>query len=629
MNQPLRFFLNLTLVAGAAAFLPARTAAGGAPAQAAVPAQAEAAPPVFANNRLVLEPAQSRGGKRLVGKTGDVIGVFLDRSCETNFEKPERAGIDWNLAGPVPAGWWRGTVEGPPQYGTRDFGIQFMTPQKGSVIVGPNYTGWGKTEAVPFEFWLYTAEPASCIRIQPVSTIWRYNATWPVTRIVLEHTPPAGLTAADAVTLELSVRPDGSVPLPLSGLPPGNWSVTGKTAAGGTVIIGDAAKRNLHLGYAPGRYKRRGLKTAYFFSDVPIEKIGVPTPGLFSAILLRHNAALPGRDFASPDPLTPTVDTARMETARLELSGTALAGNAPVFPLLPRGLKTAVLTSWDDGKPEDLRCAQILNRYGYHPSFFLNHDSPAMKFLDQLEALNVEIGSHCYTHPSLHAQPPRRGLDECQEMRRILEKALGHPVISFAYPNGYFPAWDAEGDYVLRAVKAAGYWSGRTTATQPGTVETTGDLCTMKTDGFFGNARDLERSWKETRAKDGGIFYFWGHSWQIGKTEEQWKKFETFAAQFARQSDAWYPSQGELALWLWARRNVQVTVVDQRPDRMLVELRRPWLHPWLAARCPLSLKVPAGVTRARWQDREIPVSDGFIEWTWTQAGDDRQRPPQK
>ena len=34
-----------------------------------------------------------------------------------------------------------------------------------------------------------------------------------------------------------------------------------------------------------------------------------------------------------------------------------------------------------------------------------------MKFLDKLEGLNVEVGSHCYHHPFLYLLPPavRRG----------------------------------------------------------------------------------------------------------------------------------------------------------------------------------------------------------------------------
>lgn len=613
MNRTLRLPLLSAGLLWAAGMAFSSAAPGESPATAAPP-------PALANGRIVLEAGQSVGGRLLKTTAGDLIGVTLDKSCEANFKKTGDACIEWKPATPLPAGWWHGTVESNfrGSYANRDFGIQFMAGRNPSVIVAPNYAGWGKQQPVGFEFWLHSAAPAAAIRIQPTGDLWRWNNTWPVSRIVLEQKTPAALTPADAVTLELPVRPDGTVSLP-PGLPAGNWSMTGESAKGGTAAIGDSQGRTIAVAYGPDRYKRVGPRTAYFYSDIPLQSVAIQPAALFGAVLLRHNMTMPYTPFATTTPLTVTTDSARTETARLELTGAGLAGNAPAFPLLPKGLKTAVLTSWDDGKPEDLRCAEILNTYGYHPSFFLNQNAPAMKFLDKLEALNVEIGSHCYTHPSLYAQPPQRCLDECAEMRRVLEKALGHPVISMGYPNGYSPACDVDGDYVLRAVKAAGYWSGRTTRTAQETVESTGDLCIMNTDGFFGNSRDLERVWRETRAKDGGVFYFWGHSWQIGKTDEQWKKFEDFVAQFARQPDAWYPSQGEFSLWLWARQNVRITVKDQRSDRMVVELRRPWLHPWLAAKCPLSLKVPDGVTKAVWQGREIPVAGGFVELPWADA----------
>lgn len=276
-----------------------------------------------------------------------------------------------------------------------------------------------------------------------------------------------------------------------------------------------------------------------------------------------------------------------------------------------------MLTSWDDGKSEDLRCAEIFGKHGYRPSFFLNHNSNAMEFLDKLEALNVEIGSHCYTHPSLYSLPPARAAEECLAMRVALEQKLGHPVISMGYPNGYFPAMDADGDYVLRAVKAAGIWSARTTNTRAGRIDDYPDLAAMDTDGFFGFAKELQAQWNKTRETEGGVFYFWGHSWQIGKTEEHWNKFDAFVAQFARQPDVWYASQGELALWRWSRENVKITAGQQGSSRRVVTLARPWLHPYLSVRCPITLKVPAGVTKVLWRDTEIPVTDGRVEFAWS------------
>ena len=149
----------------------------------------------------------------------------------------------------------------------------------------------------------------------------------------------------------------------------------------------------------------------------------------------------------------------------------------------------------------DFRLAEVLHRQGYHPTFLMNQPSPAMKSLDKLEALGVEVGSHCWHHPFLFILPPQRAMEECVEMRKLLEKQLKHPVISFAYPNGYTPAYDTQGDYVLRAVKAAGYWSGRTTDTAMNTYNSITDALTMRSNGFFGGRDSLIKDWEKTRPR--------------------------------------------------------------------------------------------------------------------------------
>ena len=87
-------------------------------------------------------------------------------------------------------------------------------------------------------------------------------------------------------------------------------------------------------------------------------------------------------------------------------------------------------------------------------------------------------------------------------------------------------------------------------------------------------------------------------------------------AKFAHQPHTWYASQGELFLWLWSRQNVRLAVTAKTPARVTVQLSRPWIHPWLSAQCPLSLKVPAGVEKVMWRGREIAVANGFVELPW-------------
>jgi peptidoglycan/xylan/chitin deacetylase (PgdA/CDA1 family) len=472
----------------------------------------------------------------------------------------------------------------------------------------------GKT-AEKFEFWIYTAAPADGVHVQDVYGHFSiYRRTWPILRVTLQQAEPAALGPDDSITLELPVPKDGSVALPAT-LPPGLWSLTAAMKKEGMAICQCEDGRSVEGPFSFDKMWHKPFPVRFYLKS-PLRKVNIKTSQTFPALILENCKIRPSESIATDGPLMTTVDAARSQSAQLEMTGANLTGAAPTLPILTGGRRTAVLTSWDDGAEPDLRLAEILHRLGYRPTFFLNHNNPAMKFLDKLAALDVEIGSHCYHHPFLYLLLPERAKEECVEMRKLLEKELKHPVISFGYPNGYTPAYDAEGDYVLGAVRAAGYWSGRATSTGMETYDSIEEPLAMRSNGFFGDRKGLEKAWAETRAKEGGIFYFWGHSWQIGKTDEQWQDFEKFVAQFAHQPDTWYASVGELTLWLWARKNVQMAVAEKSPGKVTVTLTRPWLHPWLSAQCPLSLKVPPGVESVRWQGESVPIKNGLVELPW-------------
>lgn len=54
-----------------------------------------------------------------------------------------------------------------------------------------------------------------------------------------------------------------------------------------------------------------------------------------------------------------------------------------------------------------------------------------------LDGTCVEIGGHTRTHPQLDTLPAKSLREEVGDCKRELEDALGHSVVSFAYPHGY------------------------------------------------------------------------------------------------------------------------------------------------------------------------------------------------
>ena len=102
-----------------------------------------------------------------------------------------------------------------------------------------------------------------------------------------------------------------------------------------------------------------------------------------------------------------------------------------------------VTTSWNDGSIEDLRVAELLAAHNLKGTFYVacDHDGrPALdsRELRELRAGGFEIGSHTVHHRPLTHMDITQAKWELTEGRRILEDILGAPVVSFAYPQGFF-----------------------------------------------------------------------------------------------------------------------------------------------------------------------------------------------
>lgn len=327
-----------------------------------------------------------------------------------------------------------------------------------------------------------------------------------------------------------------------------------------------------------------------------------PADPYVPAVVLAHGRA----------PL-PLFDAAATERVTLRLVGADASTPAPALPRLPLRAQVAVVTSWDDGHPNDLRLAELLHRHGYVGTFFVNERSHARRHdLPALAALGMEIGSHTVNHPAGWKIPPAQWLTECIQMRLSLEADLGHPVVSFAYPYNHTPAYDSEGDYVLRAVRAAGYESGRSTHVRGRTITDYPEPLSFSTDGHFRMPdRSMENAWRRASTAPGGVFYFWGHSSEL-RTPGDWQSFEDRLARYARRPGAWYASQGQLFLWLWLREHARWSRASAASG-IAFTLEFPRLDPHWRRLLPLTIQLPSGVTEVVHDSRTLHAADGVLD----------------
>lgn len=131
-----------------------------------------------------------------------------------------------------------------------------------------------------------------------------------------------------------------------------------------------------------------------------------------------------------------------------------------------------VVLTFDDGYADFYTDAlPRLKRYGfaatlYIPTAFVGNTSRWLERMGEgmrplltweqvaeISASGIECGAHTHSHPPLDWMPLTRAWDEIVHSKELLEDHLGQPVLSFAYPYGYYSA------RVKKLVQAAGFVS--------------------------------------------------------------------------------------------------------------------------------------------------------------------------
>jgi peptidoglycan/xylan/chitin deacetylase (PgdA/CDA1 family) len=229
----------------------------------------------------------------------------------------------------------------------------------------------------------------------------------------------------------------------------------------------------------------------------------------------------------------------------------------PVFYLFPNGGREAVTFSYDDGRTEDRRLVETLNRYGMKGTFHLNTgtlDTPGYITSDECASLfcGHEIAAHSVNHPFLSQQPPEAAMAQLISDRARLEELAGYPVRGFSYPFG-----DLGGD-APALVKAAGYDYARTVSST-GNVLFPEDFLHWNPSCHHNNTPDAmkmftrKRSWKQLR-----LMYIWGHSFEFN--DDGWDIIEDLCRLLSNMPGLWKATNGELHAYITALRSVRWSV---------------------------------------------------------------------
>ena len=201
-----------------------------------------------------------------------------------------------------------------------------------------------------------------------------------------------------------------------------------------------------------------------------------------------------------------------------------------------------VVQCWDDGVVNDIRLAEIFRKYNAKATFNLN---PGFHSQERIPAVwnppghvgwsckgysggkvglkelkevysGFQVASHCWRHELAGSLPDAEFAKSALDARRFLEDIFQQECRGFAWPCGkYTPG-------TMDALREAGFAYGRT-------VENSLDVRSCKDPMAFNPSCHFQDNnfWKlYAQAKETGVFYFWGHSYEMLDSEGMWGQLE-------------------------------------------------------------------------------------------------------
>jgi len=213
--------------------------------------------------------------------------------------------------------------------------------------------------------------------------------------------------------------------------------------------------------------------------------------------------------------------------------------------------KIIVTTSWDDGDKLDLKLADLLAKYKIKGTFYPSPEhkrfSLTAEDLKRLAQFH-ELGAHTMSHPHLTIMGTLGAKKEIIDSKKYLEGLLGEEVKTFCYPYGEF------NETVKGLVKEAGFLGARTVEDSiinfPKDFFEFGTTLHVYPLSFWQKLRfskwsGLAKNLFERALKQGDVYHFWGHSWEIEKYG-LWPELEEVLKYISSREDCLYLTNGEM-----------------------------------------------------------------------------------
>ncbi|MGI5868645.1 MAG: polysaccharide deacetylase family protein [Kiritimatiellia bacterium] len=209
---------------------------------------------------------------------------------------------------------------------------------------------------------------------------------------------------------------------------------------------------------------------------------------------------------------------------------------------------------WDDGVVNDIRLTELLRRYGAKATFNLNpglmgetrganrwagrnhrgwgHNGFLSGKLSQKDIAEIysgfQVASHGWRHEVAGTVADDEWIKSALDARHYLEDIVQRDCTGFAWPCG------AHTPETIDLLRRNGFSYARTTV-QTYDVTDCAEPMKLNPNCHF-MARDFWDRYE--RARDTGVFYFWGHSYEMYEYDALWDQFEQKIQVISEDPDA-------------------------------------------------------------------------------------------
>ncbi len=218
--------------------------------------------------------------------------------------------------------------------------------------------------------------------------------------------------------------------------------------------------------------------------------------------------------------------------------------------------KVRVAQCWDDGVFTDIRLTEILKKYKAKATFnlcsgLITDESVPVRWMEGDEenppTINTfhsgrvckdrmmevygdfEVASHCDLHEDARTTDPQAFLKSAVTSRKFLEDFFQKECRGFAWPYGTYT------DETVKLLNESGFAYGRTTENTDDVLSYT-DPLKLASNCHFMNRLFWEKY--QLAKETSGVFYFWGHSYEMADFDPYWKNFEAMIAYISNDPEA-------------------------------------------------------------------------------------------